>query len=200
MISRRALVQFRTDLKQRSLAMHSKKRSLLIILGFFVLALSGCTQGDMVKIPVTMPHGERLTIVDHDQKVTDWLVGTSKLALNYVVYKDVTTDQIAAVTAVETACRTHTKNVRPNDLVSVGFNSLLSASTGWIAGGLASKAFPNRQFSSYAQYTSATEGFGVAASGIVSLSSKVYTFENCSETIFSMDPQYEIRLLRKVAN
>ena len=83
------------------------KRSLWI--GFVIVLvamLAGCGAGELVKIPVSMPDGEKATIMAHNQRAPDWMLAQNSLALNYVVKGvDVLPKQLAAVAETERACR-----------------------------------------------------------------------------------------------
>lgn len=161
------------------------------------LVLTACaTQGERREIPLTMPGGERATIIAHDQSVPDWMLDRETLKLNYIAKGEVTAKQLAAVMEAERACRIYTGVVRPSNLVAVLANGALWATSGFVGLGLASGAFPRAVQSEYAEYGGVAGAFSGMAGGIVSTGGKVYTFENCGAEVFHLFPGY-VRVLRK---
>ena len=149
-------------------------------------------------IGVAMPHGERATIVAHNQDVPDWMIGTDSLRLNFVVKGDVSDDQLRAVAAVEGSCRIYTKTVRPNELVAVAINGILYGATGFLGtGGGAALAFKGASFMDYGKYGGTSSFGGGVANGLIQGGGKTYTFEDCGREIFSIFPQYEVHILQK---
>ena len=161
--------------------------------------LTGCASvGEQVRIPVTMPNGERATIVAHNQSVPDWMLSRDSLRLNYIVPGEVTKEQIAAVAEAERACRLYTDTVRPSNLVAVLANGILYGLAGGLGVGIGSQAFNFARFNEYFQYGGTASGFGGAANGIISLGGQTYTFEDCGGNVLSTMRGYkEIRTLRK---
>lgn len=169
----------------------------LVIAAIAALLLSACAPGEVTRIPVTMPDGERATIVAHDQQAPDWMLSRNKLALNFIVKGDVSDRQLAAVSEAERACRIYTGTVRPSNLVAVLSNGALYASTGYVGIGLGATAFTGVSASEYAVYGATAGGFAGAANGIVTLGGQTYTFENCGREIFDVFPDYKTRILQK---
>ncbi len=162
-----------------------------------VLLIAGCaTQGDAVRIGITMPDGERATIVAHNQSVPNWMLARESLALNFIVKGDVSAKQLAAVAETERACRIYTGTVRPNQLVAVLSSGVLYAIAGGIGVGLASQAYPRAVMSEYARYGATTGGFAGMANGVVNLGGQTYTFENCGAGVLSLFPGYDVRVIR----
>lgn len=175
------------------------KDKLLYVLALGATILLGACAGPgaVAKIPLTMPEGERATIIAHNQQVPEWVVATDKLALNYVVRGDVSDKQLKAVAEAERACRIYTGTVRPSNLVAVISSGVLYATTGFIGLGLAANAFPAAKPHEYAKYGAAAGGLAGVANGIVNLGGKVYTFENCGAGVLALFPGYGVRVLRK---
>ena len=154
--------------------------------------------GELTKIPVEMPNGQRATILAHDQQVPDWMLDRDQLALNYVVKNDVSNEQLKAVAAVEKSCRLYTGTVRPNNLVAVVLNGALYFATGFPFGGLAATtAFEGAHFVPYGKYVGTVSGGGGIANGIVQLGGQTYTFENCGQEVLNMFPEYKVHVLQK---
>ncbi len=162
------------------------------------LLLGACAgPGAVSKIPLTMPDGEKATIIAHDQQVPEWMMATDKLALNYIVKGEVSEKQLRAVAEAERSCRIYTNTVRPSNLVAVVSSGVLYATTGFIGLGLAANAFPAAKPREYAKYGAAAGALGGVGNGIVNLGGKTYTFENCGTEIFIVFPAYQVRVLRK---
>jgi hypothetical protein len=174
------------------------KRNMLCGLAILSMAIlmSACAGPGMRKdIPITMPRGEKATIVAHNQIAPDWLLDKDRLALNYIVKGAISTEQLAAVAETERACRIYTGVSRPNKLVAVLSSGILYGTSGFIGIGLGSQAFKGVNSLAYAAY-GGTAGFaGGLANGIVNLGSQVYSFENCGREILSIFPDYKIRVL-----
>ena len=163
-----------------------------------IIVLNACaTQGERINIPITMPDGERATIVAHNQATPDWMLARDSLKLNYIVKGGVTAKQLAAVATTEKACKIYTDTVRPNNLVAVLANGALYALAGGIGVGLGSQAFAGARFSEYSQYGAAASGFGGAANGIVTTGGQTYTFESCGREVLTLFPGYDVRVLNK---
>lgn len=164
------------------------------------MGLTGCTgPGEAVRIPLTMPDGERATIVAHKQKWPDWMLSVSGLALNYIVMGDVTAKQLAAVAETERACRIYTGTVTPSNLVTVVSDGVIYGTVGFLGIGAGSQALgAGVKFLDYGQYGAAATGLGGAANGIITLGSKTYTFENCGvEVLNDLFRGYKVRVLQK---
>lgn len=163
-----------------------------------MLMFTACVgPGERVMIPLTMPDGERATIVAHDQSFPDWMLDQRKLAINYIVKGDVSRKQLAAVAATEKACRLYTGTVRPNNLVAVLSSGVLYAATGALGGGLGSMAITGAIASEYAQYSASALGTAGLANGIITLGGQTYTFENCGREVLYLFPNYKVRVLQK---
>ncbi|MBU6388752.1 hypothetical protein KGQ72_02685 [Patescibacteria group bacterium] len=162
------------------------------------LMLGACAGvGPATKIGVTMPDGEKATIVAHNQSVPDWMLAKDKLALNYIVKSDVSAKQLAAVAEAERACRIYTGTVRPNNLVTVISNGAIYAIAGGIGVGLGAKAFPGAVYREYQRYGAAAGLFAGAANGMVTLGGQTYTFENCGREVLALFPGYDVKILQK---
>ena len=176
--------------------MRSKLLFGLAIVAMFVM--SGCaTQGDAVKIPLTMPGGEKATIVAHNQSTPDWMLDRDTLKVNYLVKGDVTAKQLAAVAETERACRIYTGVVRPNELVAVLLNGILYGVVTAPFGGLGSQAFAGAKFGEYAKYVGVVSAGGGIANGVIQSGGKTYTFENCGREVLGLFPGYEVKVLQK---
>ncbi len=163
-----------------------------------IIVLGACaTQGERINIPITMPDGERATIVANNQSAPDWMLAQGSLKVNYLVKGDVTAKQIAAVVEAERACRIFTGTVRPSNLVAVLANGALYAAAGFVGVGLGAKAFTGVSSSAYGKYGAAASGFAGAANGIVTLGGQTYTFENCGREVLTLFPGYEVKVLQK---
>mgnify|MGYP001581120488 FL=1 len=163
-----------------------------------MLMFTACVgPGERVIIPLTMPDGERATIVAHDQSFPDWMLDQRKLAINYIVKGDVSRKQLAAVAATEKACRLYTGTVRPNNLVAVLSSGVLYAAAGALGGGLGSMAITGAIASEYAQYSASALGTAGLANGIITLGGQTYTFENCGREVLYLFPSYKVRVLQK---
>jgi len=163
-----------------------------------LIFLSGCAAGMVKTIPMSMPDGSRATIVAHNQQAPDWMLARGKLALNYIVRGNVSSEQLAAVAEAERACRIYTKTVRPNDLVLVLSSGILYAAAGFVGAGAGSQAFVGASFVEYGAYGAGASGIAGLANGIITLGGKTYTFENCGrEALGSIFPQYQIKVLQK---
>lgn len=176
------------------------RRAGAFFLSIAILAIlaGGCVgPGKVVRIPVTMPDGERATIVAHDQQVPDWMLDMDKLAINYVVKGDVDKKQLAAVAETEKACRLYTGIVRPNNLVAVLSGGVLYAAAGAFGVGIGSMAIPGTVAGQYAQYGAAALGTAGTANGIIVLGGQTYTFENCGREVLYLFPGYKVRVLQK---
>ncbi|MCX6786472.1 MAG: hypothetical protein NTU85_01475 [Candidatus Kaiserbacteria bacterium] len=179
--------------------MKTKMSSLWIGFAMLVVAmmLGGCGAGQLVKIPLTMPDGEKATLVAHNQTAPDWMIRSGAMKLNFVVRGDVSEKQLLAVARVEDACRIYTKTVRPNALVAVLSSGVLYAAAGYLGVGFGSQAFAGAVFSEYAKYGAMATGAAGLANGVISLGGKTYTFENCGSQVLGLFPGYDVRVLQK---
>ena len=176
--------------------MKSKSRWLAAIL--VSLALGACASvGPARGIPVTMPDGEKATIVAHNQSVPDWMLNRNKLALNYIVKGNVGDEQLAAVAATEKACRIYTKTVRPSNLVAVLSGTVLYATAGYIGVGVGARALVGTVPHQYAVYGAWATGMAGTANGIVTLGGQTYTFENCGREVLALFPGYRVQIIQK---
>ena len=176
--------------------MKSKSQWLAAIL--VSLTLGACASvGPARGISVTMPDGEKATIVAHNQSVPDWMLNRNKLALNYIVKGNVGDEQLAAVAATEKACRIYTKTVRPSNLVAVMSSGVLYAAAGYIGVGVGSKAFVGTVPHQYARYGAWATGIAGTANGIITLGGQTYTFENCGREILGLFPGYKVQVIQK---
>lgn len=159
---------------------------------------AGCAgPGGVTRIPVSMPGGQKATIVAHNQSVPDWLMSRDKLALNYIVKGDVSDKQLAAIAEAEKVCRIYTQTVRPHDLVAVLSHGVLYAAAGYVGVGLGAKALAGVEYTDYAKYGAYATGFAGAANGIVTRGGQTYTFENCGREILYLFPGNDVKVLQK---
>ncbi|MFA5996204.1 MAG: hypothetical protein WC790_00560 [Candidatus Paceibacterota bacterium] len=174
-----------------------KTNTKIAVLAMTVLLGACAGPGPRVNISVTMPDGERATIVAHQQAVPDWMLDRGKLALNYIVKGEVGAKQLAAVAETERACRIYTDTVRPSNLVGVVSSGVLYAAAGFIGVGIGSQAFTGAVQSEYATYGAWASGVSGTANGVVTLGGQTYTFENCGREVLGLFPGYEVRVLNK---
>lgn len=169
-----------------------------------ILVLTGCAgPGQRKEIALTVPPvdggrgPDRLTIVVHDRQVPTWLLDRDKLALNYLVKGPAVSEkQLAAVKAVEGACREYSRLSRPHPAVTIGIHSLLFGITNGFGLRIASEAYRGTRADEYWRYGSVTGAVSGAASGLVlSGDQKVSPFEDCGEEVFFAAPR-GIRILR----
>ncbi len=166
-----------------------------------VILLDGCaTQGDLVKIPITMPNGEKGTIGAYNQRVPDYWLDRDKLKANFLVKGDILPKQLAAVSEAERACRIYTKTVRPSNLVAVASSGgiyLLAGATGLYWGTAAFTGATQVYRNQSAEYGGWASGTGGAANGLITLGGQTYTFENCTREVLALFPGYEVKILQK---
>ena len=167
----------------------------VLVMSFILVACAG--PGARTEIPVTMPNGEKATIVAYRQSVPDWMIARDKLAINYIVKGEMSPARLAAVAEAERACRVYTGVVRPSELIAVLSSGILYAAAGFVGVGWGSQAFAGAVASEYAKYGAAATGFAGVANGVISQGGKTYTFENCGKEILSLFPGYEVRVLNK---
>ena len=176
-------------------------KSKILQYGLAVLAMlvsAACaTVGQAVKIPLTMPGGEKATIVAHPQSTPDWMLAQDGLKVNFLVKGEVSAKQFAAVAEAERACRVYAGTVRPSNLVAVLSSGVLYAVAGFIGVGIGAKAFSYVAASQYAEYGAWASGLGGTANGIVTLGGQTYTFENCGRGVMGLFPGYEVKVLQK---
>jgi len=190
------LSMFKMNLVERLLARFDAVARLFAFLATIAL-LAGCGAGDLIRIPVQMPNGEKVTIVAHNQKVPDWMLSKNKLALNYIVKGDVTDTQLGAVNSVQNAGRLYVKKARPNDLVSIISNGICYAAAGYVGVGLGSMAFPGAIPHQYAVYGAAATGLSGLVNGLITRGGQTYTFEEFGRETFGLFPRYGITVLMK---
>jgi len=161
--------------------------------------LAGCAgPGKLTRKSVTMPNGEKITVVTHNQKVPDWMLSKNKLSLNYIVKGEVTDSQLAAISAVEKAGREYTKKVRPSDWTTVLSSGIFYAAAGYAGVGLGSMAFHGAVSNEYALYGAAATGFSGLVNGLIMRGGQTYTFEVFGmQTLDGMFPSYGIKVLIK---
>lgn len=172
---------------------------LVVTAALAAVIATGCAgPGSAVRIPLTMPDGEKATIVAHNQSVPDWMLAKAKLALNFIVKgEEVSGRQLMAVAEAERGCRIYTGTVRPSNLVAVLSNGVLYGAAGFVGVGVGSYAFTGVSSTAYAEYGAAASGAGGIANGLVTLGGQTYTFENCGREIFGIFPGYEVHILQK---
>jgi len=162
------------------------------------IVLTACAgPGAKTNILVTMPNGEKATIIAHKQSVPDWMLDRDKLAFNYMVKSEISEKQLAAVAEAERACRIYTNTVRPSNLVGVVSSGVLYAAAGFVGVGIGSQALTGAVQSQYATYGAWASGVSGAANGTVTLGGQTYTFENCGREVLALFPGYEVRVLQK---
>ncbi|HVB20218.1 MAG TPA: hypothetical protein VNF51_02995 [Candidatus Paceibacterota bacterium] len=170
---------------------------LIAILASITLFSACATQGKAVKIGLTMPDGERATIVAHNQSVPDWMLAQDKMKLNYLVLGDVSKKQLAAVAEAEHACRIFTDTVRPSNMVAVLSSGVLYATAGYVGVGVGAKVFAGVSANQYAHYGAWASGVGGMANGMATLGGQTYTFENCGREVLALFPGYDVKVLQK---
>jgi len=169
----------------------------LAILLMVMLAVGCAGPGAVTRLSVTMPNGQKGTIVAHNQMVPDWMLSRDKLALNYMVKGDVSDKQLAAIAKTEETCRIFTGIARPNNLVAVLSQGVLYAAAGYIGIGLGAKALAGVNYNDYAVYGASASGIAGLANGFVTLGGQTYTFENCGQNWLGMFPEYNVRIIQK---
>lgn len=161
-----------------------------------VILISACAgPGARTEIPVSMPDGEKMTIVAHKQTVPDWMLDRDNLALNYVIMGEMSAKQLAAVAEAERACRLYAGTVRPSNLVNVMSQGALYALAGYVGVGIGSQAFAGAIKGQYAKYGAWATGTAGLANGAVTIAGQTYTFENCGREI--LPSHYGVRVLQK---
>ncbi len=162
------------------------------------LSLGACAaMGPEKDIAVTMPDGERATIIAHEQSVPDFFLSRDGMKINYIVRGEPTDKQRAAVAAVEKACRLYVGVVRPSNLVAVIANGAVYATAGYIGLNLGARAFAGADPVQYGRYGAAASGFAGAANGVVTIGGQTYTYENCGREVFDLFPHYGVHVLQK---
>lgn len=172
-------------------------KNLLVILASSLLLGACASVGPATKIPISMPNGEKATIVAHSQSVPDWMLARDGLKLNFVTKGDLSSKQLAAIAETERACRIYTGTVRPNNLVAVLSNGIIYTLAGYIGVGMGAKAFTGANHRQYAKYGAWASGAAGLANGVVSLGGQTYTFEACGREVLSLFPEYDVRVLLK---
>jgi len=175
------------------------KRMRLYGVATLATVIAGCFgPGSVNRIPLTMPGGEKATIVAHNQQVPDYMLSPSKVALNFIVKGNVSEKQLAAVAAVEDACRVYTNDVTPSDLVAVVSGGVVYGIAGFIGVGAGSQAFAGASFVEYGMYGAAAGGLGGMANAFISnRAGRTYTFQNCGREALDLFSQYKVRVLQK---
>ncbi|MFZ3043792.1 MAG: hypothetical protein WA058_01650 [Minisyncoccia bacterium] len=173
--------------------------SIAILASVLLTACAG--PGPRKEIPLTMPGGEKATIVAHNQMAPDWMLDRNKMALNYVVKGNINEKQLAAIAETERACRIYTDTVRPSNLVAVLSGGALYALAGYIGVGLGSRALAGAVQSQYAKYGAWASGVAGAANGVITLGGQTYTFDNCAMNVVGVFPEIfpgsKVRILTK---
>lgn len=164
--------------------------AVILIVAFLA---TGCvSQGERVLTRVTMPDGEKATIVSYNNNVPKMFL--RDYAMSYIVGGESPTDkQLAAVTEVERACTEHTRIVHPHIAVTIGTYAVLFGAGGAAGGALGALAFPGAIVGQYAEYAAAAGGtFGAVYGGTIN-SGKNYTFQSCGRELLSRFPKYGVR-------
>jgi len=169
----------------------------IAILAMTVFLGACASAGDAKRISLTMPNGESVTVVAHNQSVPDWMLNRDRMKLNFIVKGNVSESQLLAVASTEKACRIYTKTVRPSNLVAVLSETVLYAAAGYIGVGYGAKAFVGTVPHQYAVYGAWATGMAGTANGIITLAGQTYTFENCGREILDLFPGYDVRVLQK---
>jgi len=173
-----------------------KKNMAGLAILLMAIVVSACAGPGMRKdIAITMPGGEKATIIAHNQILPDWMLDKDRLALNYLIKGEITEKQLAAVAEAERACRIYTGTTRPNKLVAVLSSGILYGTAGFNGVGLGSQAFKGANSWAYGAYGGVAGFTGGIANGIVNLGSQTYTFENCGREILNIFPDYKVRVL-----
>lgn len=178
-----------------------KMLSRIAILASIIVLLGGCaTQGDLMKIPISMPNGEKATIGAYNQSVPDYWLDRDKLKANFLVKGDISSTQLAAIAEAERACRIFTGTVRPSNLVAVlssGVIYAIAGATGLYWGSAAFTGATQVYRNQSAEYGAWASGTGGAANGLITLGGQTYTFENCTREVLALFPGYEVKILQK---
>jgi hypothetical protein len=176
--------------------MGKKFGAAILIMTFLTSACAA--QGERRLIPLTMPGGEKATIVAHNQLVPNWMIDPDTYGLNYIIAgKEPSEKQFASVDEAERACREYTRVVHPHDSITVLVDAIIFGASGVAGGGIGSLAFPAAKMAQYAMYAGASGGFFGAGYGLLTLGGKVYTFENCGREVMNRFPAYKVQVLLK---
>lgn len=168
------------------------------ILVLMLLTSACASQGNRMLIPISMPGGEKATIVAHNQVYPNWLIDKDTYKLNYlIVGQEPSNKQFAAIDEAERACRKYTGAVHPLDSVVVGTDALIYGAAGAAGGALGSLAFSFAKEIQYAIYAGASGGSFGGAYGLLTLGGKIYTFENCGREVMGSFPTYGVRVLQR---
>lgn len=166
------------------------------ILIMALLTTACASQGERVLISVSMPDGEKATIVAHNQVFPNWMIDKDTYKLNYIILGKAPSDkQFAAIDEAERACREYTGVVHPLDSITVATDAIIFGAAGAAGGGIGSLAFPFAKAAQYAMYAGASGGFFGGAYGALTLGGKVYTFENCGREVMGRFPAYKVQVL-----
>lgn len=157
----------------------------------------GCAmQDEMIKTRITMPGGEKRTLVHFNHKLPTVLRGRDSFTFSYLIAEESPTDQQLKATAVIWGhCRDHVDIVHPDRIVTVMVHGVLFGAAGAAGGALGALAFPTAIVGQYAQYGAASGGMFGLAYGATILTGELYTFQNCARDLFNEFTNYGIKVL-----
>ena len=166
------------------------------------LLTTGCVmQDEMIKTRITMPRGEKRTLVHFNHKLPTILRSRDSFSFSYLIAEESPTDlQLAATATVWRHCREHVDIVHPDRIVTVMVHGLVFGAAGAIGGALGAQAFKYAVTGEYAEYGAAASGpFGMAYALTV-LTGELYTFQNCARELFNEFSGYGIKVFMESPN
>ena len=170
---------------------------LTIVILISSLLTAGCAmQDEMIKTRITMPRGEKVTLVHFNHKLPTMLRGRDSFTFSYLIKEESPTEmQLAAVATVWGHCREHVDIVHPDRIVTVMVHGLLFGAAGAAGGALGALAFPTAIVGQYAQYGAASGGLFGLAYGATILTGELYTFQSCARELFADLPAYGVKVI-----
>ncbi|KKW43560.1 MAG: hypothetical protein UY97_C0003G0065 [Parcubacteria group bacterium GW2011_GWB1_57_6] len=172
-----------------------KKLKVIAILATGMLLGACAGPGKVIRVPFNI-NGQNGTMVVHDQQVPNWMLDGDALAMNFFVKGEVTQNQLAAIAEGERVCRIYADATHPSNLVAVVSDGALYGVLGYIGAGIGAHAFPRAIPDEYAEYVGTVAAASGVGTGIRSIGSKKYSFENCSQNMMA-NFMSSVRVLRQ---
>lgn len=170
-----------------------------IVRGIAILAtvvLGACAgPGKMIKESFIID-GQRGTMLTYDQQGPKWTLDVNRMKMSVIVKGDLTERQLAAIAEGERVCRIYADATHPSNLVAVVSDGVLYGALGYIGAGIGAHAFPRAIPDEYARYVGTVAAASGVGTGIRSIGSKKYSFENCSQMIMA-NFMSSVRVLRE---